>query len=84
VEIGTPLPDRLRRLLESGRDVVLPHPQPLRPQERSRIIAAWHGDQFYFLADDVADCRQWMNNRYGPDRSGRSNTRRRDLVGESP
>lgn len=39
----------------------------LRPQERSRMIAAWHGDQFYFLADNVADCRQWMNNRYGSD-----------------
>jgi molybdopterin/thiamine biosynthesis adenylyltransferase len=39
----------------------------LRPQEKSRMVAAWHGDQFYFLGDSAAECRQWMNNRYGSD-----------------
>lgn len=39
----------------------------LRREPKSRMVAAWHGKQFYFVAETVADCRGWMANRYGAD-----------------
>ena len=35
----------------------------------SRAIAAWHGTKFYLAAESRDDCRSWMDNRFGPDKS---------------
>jgi len=39
----------------------------LRPEARSRVVAAWHGQKFYLVAENTDDCRTWLNNRYGLD-----------------
>jgi molybdopterin/thiamine biosynthesis adenylyltransferase len=35
----------------------------------SRVIKAWYGQNFYFLADTEQACFRWLANRYGPDES---------------
>jgi molybdopterin/thiamine biosynthesis adenylyltransferase len=51
------------------RDVIsdLPVRTWLRTEPRSRIVAAWHGQRFYLIAESADDCRHWMTNRYGAD-----------------
>lgn len=39
----------------------------LRPEARSRALAAWHGQEFYLVAENTDDCRTWLNNLYGVD-----------------
>jgi molybdopterin/thiamine biosynthesis adenylyltransferase len=39
----------------------------LRSVAKSRAAAAWHGKQFYLIAENVDDCKTWMSNRYGSD-----------------
>lgn len=39
----------------------------LRSEGPSRIISAWHGDNFYFIAEDSHSVFRWMENRYGDD-----------------
>lgn len=51
------------------RDVT--DPLPLRTwldgERPSRLVSAWHGQAFYFIAENASDARTWLTNRYGAD-----------------
>lgn len=39
----------------------------LNPREQSRLVAAWHGKEFYLVAETAHECSSWLTNRYGAD-----------------
>ncbi len=51
------------------RDVTDPLPLRtcLHAERRSRLVSAWHGQAFYFIAENARDARTWLTNRYGVD-----------------
>lgn len=51
------------------RDVTDPLPLRtwLNAERPSRLVSAWHGQAFYFIAENVNDVRTWLTNRYGTD-----------------
>jgi molybdopterin/thiamine biosynthesis adenylyltransferase len=51
------------------RDVtdLLPLRTWLHAEQPSRLVSAWHGRAFYFIAENESDARTWLTNRYGSD-----------------
>jgi molybdopterin/thiamine biosynthesis adenylyltransferase len=39
----------------------------LTAERPSRLVSAWHGQGFYFIAENASDARTWLTNRYGAD-----------------
>lgn len=39
----------------------------LRAEQPSRLVSAWHGQTFYFIAENASDTETWLTNRYGAD-----------------
>lgn len=53
------------------RDAVLAEPgirSILSFRPPSRVVKAWHGENFYLVGETSEECLRWMENRHGPDK----------------
>lgn len=46
----------------------------LRHEGPSRLVAAWHGEKFYLVAENSQSALRWMENRFGSDEARATHT----------